>query len=84
MTTAAKGVYFEDLSVGQEASLANTVSEADIVAFADISGDRNPVHLDAQYAATTLLERIARHAVGSLYLGGGRHEAAGAITSRRR
>jgi 3-hydroxybutyryl-CoA dehydratase len=53
MATAAKGVYFEDLSVGQEASLANTVSEADIVAFADISGDRNPVHLDAQYAATT-------------------------------
>ena len=44
---AAKGVFFEDLSVGQEAGLSNTVSEANIVAFAEISGDRNPVHLDA-------------------------------------
>ena len=58
--TAAKGVFFEDLSVGQEASLSNTVSEANIVAFAEISGDRNPVRLDANYAATTMFkERIA-------------------------
>lgn len=67
--TAAKGVFFEDLSVGQEASLSNTVSEATIVAFADISGDRNPVHLDADYAATTMFkERIAHGMLAAAYI----------------
>ena len=69
MGTAAKGVYFEDLSLGQEASLAKTVSEADIIAFADISGDRNPVHLDAEYAATTIFkERIAHGMLSAAYI----------------
>jgi len=61
--------YFEDLAVGQEASLSKTVSEADIVAFADISGDRNPVHLDAAYAATTMFkERIAHGMLSAAYI----------------
>jgi 3-hydroxybutyryl-CoA dehydratase len=69
MATAAKGVYFEELSLGQEASLAKTVSEADIVAFADISGDHNPVHLDAEYAATTMFkERIAHGMLSAAYI----------------
>jgi len=60
MATAANGVFFEDLSVGQEASLSKTVTEADIVAFAEVSGDKNSVYLDAQYAAGTMFkERIA-------------------------
>lgn len=67
--TAAKGVFFEDLRVGQEASLSNTVSEANIVAFAEISGDRNPVHLDAGYAATTMFkERIAHGMLSAAYI----------------
>ncbi|MEE8296453.1 MAG: MaoC family dehydratase [Hyphomicrobium sp.] len=67
--TVAKGVFFEDLSVGQEASLSNTVSEANIVAFAEISGDRNPVHLDADYAATTMFkERIAHGMLSAAYI----------------
>ncbi len=67
--TAAKGVFFEDLSVGQEASLSNTVGGANIVAFADISGDRNPVHLDADYAATTMFkERIAHGMLAAAYI----------------
>jgi 3-hydroxybutyryl-CoA dehydratase len=69
MATAAKGVYFEELSLGQQASLAKTVSEADIVAFADISGDRNPVHLDPEYAATTIFkERIAHGMLSAAYI----------------
>ena len=67
--TAAKGVFFEDLSVGHEASLSNTVSEGNIVAFAEISGDRNPVHLDADYAATTMFkERIAHGMLSAAYI----------------
>ena len=62
-------IYFEDLEVGQEASLSNTVTEAAINAFADISGDRNPVHLDAAYAATTLFkERIAHGMLSAAYI----------------
>jgi 3-hydroxybutyryl-CoA dehydratase len=69
MATAAKGVFFEDLSAGQEASLSKTVTEADIAAFAEISGDKNPVHLDAQYAAGTMFkERIAHGMLSAAYI----------------
>jgi 3-hydroxybutyryl-CoA dehydratase len=69
MATAAKGVFFEDLSVGQEASLSKTVSEAEIVAFAEVSGDKNPVHIDAQYAAGTMFkERIAHGMLSAAYI----------------
>jgi 3-hydroxybutyryl-CoA dehydratase len=67
--TAPKITYFEDLSVGQEASISHPVSEADIVAFANVSGDRNPVHLDAGYAATTMFkERIAHGMLSAAYI----------------
>ncbi|MDX2289021.1 MAG: MaoC family dehydratase [Hyphomicrobiaceae bacterium] len=44
-----------------EASIRKTVSEADIAMFADISGDRNPVHLDRAYAATTIFKEPIAH-----------------------
>lgn len=67
--TASTITYFEDLTVGQEASLSNTVNESDIVAFAEISGDRNPVHLDADYAAGTMFkERIAHGMLSAAYI----------------
>ena len=54
------GYHFEDLTLGQTASLTRLVSETDVVAFATVTGDDNPVHLDADYAATTpFKERIA-------------------------
>jgi 3-hydroxybutyryl-CoA dehydratase len=65
----AKSVYFEDLSVGQEVSISNTVTADVIVAFADVSGDRNPVHVDADYAATTMFkERIAHGMLSAAYI----------------
>ena len=64
-----KITYFEDLTVGQEASLSKTVSEVDIVSFAELSGDKNPVHLDAAYAATTMFkERIAHGMLSAAYI----------------
>ncbi len=69
MAAEAKGVYFEDLNIGQEASLSNTVTEATIAAFADVSGDKNPVHIDADYAATTMFkERIAHGMLSAAYI----------------
>jgi 3-hydroxybutyryl-CoA dehydratase len=61
--------YFEDLEPGMEASLARTVSEADIVAFSEVTGDKNPVHLDARYAAGTMFkERIAHGMLTASYI----------------
>jgi 3-hydroxybutyryl-CoA dehydratase len=54
------GLYFEDLSVGQSASFGKTITEADILLFAAVSGDTNPVHINAEFAAQTMFkERIA-------------------------
>jgi 3-hydroxybutyryl-CoA dehydratase len=54
------GMFFEDLSVGQKASFGKTITEADIVLFAAVTGDTNPMHLNADYAKDTIFgERIA-------------------------
>ena len=45
---------FEDLELGMSASVSRTVSEADIMMFAGVSGDTNPVHLDQEFAASTM------------------------------
>ncbi len=51
---------YEDIKVGAEASLTKTITDAQIVDFANLTGDTNPVHLDADYAATSMFgERIA-------------------------
>jgi 3-hydroxybutyryl-CoA dehydratase len=64
-----QGLFLEDLSVGQSAELVRTVTEADIVAFAAVTGDANPVHLDADYAATTSFgERIAHGMLSAGYI----------------
>ena len=51
---------FDDLSVGQTASLGKTITEADILMFAAVSTDTNPVHIDAEAAKASIFkERIA-------------------------
>ena len=63
------GLYLEDLSVGQAAQLVRVVAEADLIAFAAVTGDTNPVHLDADYAATTTFgERIAHGMLSAGYI----------------
>ncbi len=53
-------VHFEDMTVGQSASIGKTITEADILMFAAVSMDTNPVHLNAEAAAQTMFkERIA-------------------------
>jgi acyl dehydratase len=61
-----RGRYFEDFEVGDEvASHGRTVTEADIVAFAALTGDYNPLHCDAEYAKDTIFgERIAHGLLG--------------------
>lgn len=54
-------MYIDELSVGQSAQSERVVTQADIVAFADVSGDRNPVHLDPDFAATTPFKGLIAH-----------------------
>ncbi len=59
-TDELHGFYLEDLKPGMTAVYAKTVGETDIVLFAGISGDNNPVHLNQEFAADTVFEgRIA-------------------------
>jgi len=63
------GYYFEDLSVGQSAIFGKTVTEADIVAFAGVSGDFNPVHLNEEWAKETRFKgRIAHGMLSAAYI----------------
>ena len=51
---------YADIKIGDDASLSRTITEADIVNFAGITGDFNPVHVDAEYAQQSMFgERIA-------------------------
>ena len=59
----------EDLSIGQSAERRHVVAAADIDAFAAVSGDTNPVHLDETYAAGTRFGgRIAHGMLAASYL----------------
>ena len=58
--TLSTNTPYDALEVGQTASYSETITERHIQLFAELSGDRNPVHLDAEYAAKTIFkERIA-------------------------
>lgn len=55
-----EGFSIEQMEVGQSAFMSKTVTEADIVMFAGVTGDFNPAHIDAEYAAASMFkERIA-------------------------
>ena len=51
------------LEVGQSASFSKTVSEADVYLFAGISGDFNPVHVNAEYAKESMFKRRIAHGI---------------------
>src|SRR5580692_3679442 len=53
MLLALRTLYFEDLSVGMTERLAKTVASSDVVGFAEVTGDRNPIHLSEHFAAKT-------------------------------
>ena len=44
---------YDEISIGQTASYSKLIEEKDIQLFAAVSGDVNPVHLDAEFAAST-------------------------------
>ena len=51
---AENGYDIEDLQVGMTATFAKTITEADIVLFAGVSGDNNAIHTNEEFARTTI------------------------------
>ena len=60
-TDMIENVTYSEIFVGQSAVLYRTLTQADILAFAAVSGDTNPAHLDAKYANDTLFHGIIAH-----------------------
>jgi len=65
MVVVMESLYFEDFRIGMEFTTPRrTVTEADIVNFAGLSGDFNPLHTDEEYAKNTIFKgRIAHGAL---------------------
>ena len=54
-------LYFEDLAVGMSESYRKTVKSSDVIGFAEITGDRNPIHLSEHFAAKTQFKSRIAH-----------------------
>src|SRR5438045_9641796 len=61
MILALRILYFEDLSVGMAETLSKTISSSDVVGFAQLTGDRNPIHLSEHFAARTSFGKRIAH-----------------------
>src|SRR5580704_6874264 len=65
-------LYFDDVQIGQAwESLGRTVTQADIVNFAGLSGDFNPIHLDHEFAKTTPFRQPIAHGLLVFSIGSG-------------
>ncbi|MCH7932037.1 MAG: MaoC family dehydratase [Proteobacteria bacterium] len=62
------GYRFDDLRIGMTAVYAKTITESDINLFCAISGDTNPLHLDHEYARTTMFGGPIAHGMLSASL----------------
>src|SRR5579885_1083507 len=72
MSFTSSHLYFDDLVIGQEwRSPGRTVTETDIVNFAGLSGDFNPIHMDHAFARRTPFRRPIAHGLLVLSLGSG-------------
>ncbi len=56
-----RDVSFEDIQVGDSASFSRTWSEKDVLLFAELSGDTNPLHVDEEYAKGTAFKQRLVH-----------------------
>ncbi|MFD1695314.1 MaoC family dehydratase [Roseibium aestuarii] len=56
-----RSLTFEDLSVGMRETLVKQVQSSDVIGFAEVSGDRNPIHLSEHFAARTPFKSRIAH-----------------------
>jgi len=60
---APRTLYFDDLRVGMRETYSRLVTSEDVVAFAEVSGDRNPIHLSDEFAAKTPFKTRIAHGI---------------------
>ena len=66
-----EGYKYEDLEIGMSAESVHTITEQDIELFAQVSGDRNPLHMDDDFASKTVFgKRIAHGALSASFISG--------------
>ncbi|RLA18551.1 MAG: (R)-hydratase, partial [Gammaproteobacteria bacterium] len=61
----SEGYSIEGLKVGQSASMTKTVTEADVILFAGVTGDFNPAHIDDEYAKKSMFKGRIAHGMMS-------------------
>ena len=61
MKNVMENVTFDELQIGQSARLVRTLTLQDIQAFAAVSGDVNPAHMNPEYAQDTLFHGVIAH-----------------------
>ncbi|WP_459815877.1 MaoC family dehydratase [Campylobacter concisus] len=61
MANFLNSIPIEEIRIGMKASYSQTITDADIKAFAGISGDRNPVHIDEEYASNSRYKKRIAH-----------------------
>ncbi len=54
---------YEDIAIGDKASMSKVITDEDIQKFADVSMDRNPIHLDEEFAANSMFKQRIAHGV---------------------
>lgn len=77
---ARRGLYFEEFEVGQQMStVGRTITEADVVNYAGMSGDYNSIHTDRTYAANSFFEQRVAHGLLVLSVASGLAMRAGLL-----
>lgn len=57
----ARNISYADINIGDQASLSKTITEYDVYAFAGVTGDFNPVHVNAEFAKKSLFKQRIAH-----------------------
>ena len=57
----AQDIQYEDINIGDTASLTKTITEYDVYAYAGVTGDFNPVHVNAEFARNSLFKQRIAH-----------------------
>jgi 3-hydroxybutyryl-CoA dehydratase len=58
---ALRSLYFDELEIGMSEQMSHVIASADVIEFAELTGDRNPIHLSDDYAAGTQFQRRIAH-----------------------
>jgi 3-hydroxybutyryl-CoA dehydratase len=61
-------VKWDDYKVGDSAKFTKTITEEDVMKFAEVSGDYNPIHVDPEFAKTAIFGKQVAHGVISVGL----------------